>query len=135
MVHRPAGKSERRRVQGATSSMFPAWRAVSGAVAAGLLAHVWLTRAANAELLVAIATVGSVGGVVMGSWWSVLAVPTAMYAGFELWHIIECGSCPRWSRDDSLGTLAVWNVIMCSIVALGAAVGTSVSRWLFRTGR
>jgi hypothetical protein len=78
---------------------------------------------------VLVAMTAFLAGSLMGTWWSVILVPLALFAGSYVWQLIHCANCPIGDRMpieyQLMATTAVFLVI-----SLVTATGTLVSKAL-----
>ena len=75
--------------------------------------------------------IGLVGGLLMGSRWSILLAPAAIWAGAWLWGRIECAGCPP-ATDPTLGARLFITTVWYGMAALGAWAGASGARLVSR---
>ncbi len=95
-------------------------RMVVALAAVALLTYVWLEVPGRHGYVVFLAVVllGLVGGLLMGSWWSLVLVPATMRAAGWLHGRIECPDCPSGEANLILTGL------FYGLAMLGAAAGT-----------
>jgi hypothetical protein len=100
-----------------------------GAVAlAGVLDYGWSIGLLDTiGLYLGLAMLGLIGGLVLRSWWSLLAAPGAVYLGswigFIVWRLRECAECAPWNATP-LSDLLIYGLRPLSVVAIFAVVGT-----------
>ena len=101
-------------------------RITVGGTLVALLAYmyVWRTRTMNEELYAAMALLGLLGGLLIGSWWSLALVPTAITVSWWLWRRVECIGCPSGQEQLALLGMLMLATFLNGIAALGAAAGT-----------
>ena len=94
-----------------------------------LLGYFWLPavegfpKAVLKEMLAGVAS-----SLLMGSWWSLLAVPLAVTAGGLLWQTVNCSSCATQNHPDMRLTALIWLAGLA-----GAVVSTLVAKQWLRT--
>ncbi len=100
-------------------------RMVVALAAVALLTYVWLEVPGRQGYVVFLAVVllGLVGGLLMGSWWSLVLVPVTMRAAGWLHGRIECPDCPSGEAQGPVGILILGGLFY-GLAMLGAAVGT-----------
>ena len=107
-------------------------RVVVGLVVVLALAYVWLPRSTGSWISLGMLLMGLIGGVLMGSRWSIPLTPTAIMVAGWLWHRIECADCPP-GTDPTLGDLLVYMTFMLGLAALGAWAGVRGAQLVSRT--
>ena len=108
-------------------------RMVGGVAVVATLIYVGLVLSRDEQLtifLVIMAVVALVGGLVMGSWWSLVAVPLTILATVQIQHLLwtkECENCRP--ADVNLGGQIMLIVIYMIVPpSLFAALGTWLSQ-------
>ena len=101
-------------------------RIAAGVAVVALLAYVyvWRPRTMNEELYAAMALLGLVGGLLMGSWWSLALAPAAIIVSWWLWRRVECIGCPSGQEQLALLGMVMLATFLSGLAALGAAAGT-----------
>ncbi len=102
-------------------------RIATGVAVVGILGYAWLpVRAAGFWLPIGLLLVGLIGGLVIGSWWSLGLVPATLVISFWLWRRIECTDCPPGHEGPPLwiGLLLAAGLYAFSVA--GAAAGTFI---------
>ncbi len=111
-----------------------AWMPVSIGLA-GLLGYQWYFGPVGARtLFLGWALIALVTGLVWRSWWSIPAAWAAVFVGGWISGVLWRRECPNCGENDAdiigfVGTI----VIVYGFVALNAAAGTFIGRWLLRT--
>ncbi len=106
-------------------------RIATGLAVVAALAYVWLPAGQGYWIPLSMVLMGLVGGLLMGSRWSILLAPAAILAGGWLWERIECADCPPGTDPTPGGRLFLATVLF-GLAALGAWAGTSGARLVLR---
>lgn len=102
-----------------------------GVVVVMALAHVWLPRSGDDWIPLGMVLMGVVGGVAMGSRWSIPLSPVAILAAGWLRQRIVCPDCPP-GTDMTLAVQLVYTASMLGLAALGAWAGIAGPRLVSR---
>lgn len=102
-------------------------RIVAGVVVVAALAYVWLPAGRGYWIPLSMVLMGLVGGLLMGSRWSILLAPAGIMAGGWLWGRIECPDCPP-ATDPTPGERLFLATVLFGLAALGAWAGTAGAR-------
>ena len=98
-------------------------RLLAAAVVVGMLAYIWLPTTENLGILVALVITGAVGGILAGSWWSLILLPLSLFAGFRLWWTQHPPEYPPHELPTTAEMIVIWT-LSCGAVSAGATLGT-----------
>jgi hypothetical protein len=107
-------------------------RVVVGLVVILALAYVWLPHSTGYWIPLGMLLMGLIGGVLMGSRWSIPLTPATIMTAGQLWRRIECADCPP-GTDPPPAVWLVYMAVMLGLAALGAQAGAWGERLVSRT--
>ncbi len=79
--------------------------------------------------------VSLIGGLLIGSWWSLGLVPATLVASFWLWRRIECAGCPPGHEGPPLWISLLLAAGLYTFSIAGAAAGTFIAKRMSRRRR
>lgn len=108
-------------------------RIAIGLAVAMALAYTWLPVIRDYWIPLSMLIMGVIGGLIMGSRWSIALIPATIMAANWLRQRIECADCPS-GTDSTVGIWLVYLTAMLGLAALGAWAGYTGSRWIAHSG-
>lgn len=112
-------------------------RIAIGVAVIGILGYVWFPENSTGYWLPIrlVVLLGLIGGLLIGSSWSLGLVPATLVATFWLWRRIECADCPPGSEGPPLWISLLLAAGLYAFSVAGAAAGTFIAERVSRRDR